>query len=422
MKRLYFSFHRPTGGGVRTAEIRALFDRVRAVTPTLYYKPHMDPFPDDPRIKAVRFSGIPFGQEYTVFAYLGFPEGASPDAPVPGMVLAHGGAGHAYAEWVQSWVDRGYAAISFDGFGQTYTGAQHSYDADLKFWGPDPEAHPPMTGFENVMGPLLEQGFTFYIADVLLAHSVLRADQRTDKDKIGLTGISWGGIAAGVAVGLDGRFAFAAPVYGCGFLDAGKSAWGEYFRRTNVVDVWDAKHLLDSAPCPVRYFNGDGDPFFDAAAVTASAAACPQGSLTLLPGFTHGQIEGSSIPELFRFADAQTGRGDRNIRIDALSAAGENAELRFTLPGDVKAAEACIYYKTEDLVYDDKYLREPWKRAAFAAENGRAAVPIPEKAYLFYFCVEGKTDGPAGVTLHATTGVFDRAAWDAAEINEGETA
>ncbi len=414
MKKLYASVHRCMGGNEKTDELKALFAGVCATAPEVRYFPERDPYPADARIKAIRFTGLPYqGHQNTVFAYIGFPENAAPEAPVPGMVLVHGGGGHAYAEWVRDWVDRGFAAISFDGFGQAYIGENGTYEASLDFWKPDPEVRYPNDGFASVNKPFAEEGFTYYVADVFLAHNVLRADERVNNAQIGLSGISWGGIAASVAVCYDARFAFAAPVYGSGFMHATKTVWGEYFRKSDVSYVWDAGFLLGAANLPVRFFNSDCDPFFDVGAITASAAAAPLGSLTLLPGFTHGQIEGSSIPELTRFAEEQAGRGKKNIEISGLYADGDGAALAFSLPEDVKAAGVFVYYKTEDLIYEDKYLREAWKREKGETANGMARVRIPENAYLFYFSVEGaNTDGQ---TLHATTGVYTRETWDAAE-------
>ena len=343
MKKLYTSVHRCRGGNKQTDELKALFARVRAITPEVVYCPEKDPYPADARIRAIRFTGLPYeGHENTVFAYLGIPAHADENAPVPGMVLVHGGGGHAYAEWVRDWTDRGYAALSFDGYGQTYTGPDRTYEASLDFWKPDPALHLPNDAFLSAGKPFAEQGFTYYVADVLLANSLLRADTRVDSAKIGLTGISWGGIAASTAVCYDDRFAFAAPVYGSGFMDTLYTVWRDLFIDKDIVTVWDAGRLLDTVTLPIRFFNGDADPFFAADASTAAAAAAPNGALTLLPGFTHGQIEGSAIPELFRFADEQTGRGMRNIRIDELTAADGRAELRFSLPQDVKTAEASV--------------------------------------------------------------------------------
>ena len=412
MKNLYVSEHRSPGGNAKTEELRALFDGVKAMAPRVWACPAQDPFPDDPRVRAIRFTGLPEGERETqVFAYIGFPATASAASPVPGMVLVHGGAGHAYAEWVQYWIDHGFAAVSFDGFGQSYTGADHTYDASMDFWKPDPVSQPLMDGFASVGKPFAEQGYTYYVADVLLANTILRSDPRVDKERIGLTGISWGGLATSTAVCYDDRFAFAAPVYCCGFLDASHTVWGAGFAGEGITDVWDAKLLLDRVAMPIRFFNSDCDPFTDVNATTACAANAPNGSLTLLHGFTHGQIEGSAIPELLRFAQEQTGQGQRNIRIDALTAEGDGASLAFSLPDDVPEAVACVYYKTEGLIYEDKYLREAWRCISAEAANGKARLRIPPEAVVFYFSIEGAPEDDAGQTLHATTGVFSRDAW-----------
>ena len=83
---------------------------------------------------------------------------------------------------------------------------------------------------------------------------------------------------------------------------------------------------------------------------------------------------------------------------------------------DVVQAQVYLYHKSEDLIYEDKELKEPWHFEKHEAPDGRAFVPIPDEAALFYFCVAGKTN--EGQTLHATTGVFRRETWDDAETTD----
>ena len=56
------------------------------------------------------------------------------------------------------------------------------------------------------------------VAAALRAHSLLAADPAVDAARIGLTGISWGGYLTCLVSGVDERYRFACPVYGCGFL------------------------------------------------------------------------------------------------------------------------------------------------------------------------------------------------------------
>ena len=66
-------------------------------------------------IRALTYEGLSIdGCATRVFAYIGVPKTASPAAPVPAVVLVHGGGGHAFSEWIKIWNDRGYAAIAMD--------------------------------------------------------------------------------------------------------------------------------------------------------------------------------------------------------------------------------------------------------------------------------------------------------------------
>ncbi|MBQ7638321.1 MAG: hypothetical protein IJS90_05440 [Clostridia bacterium] len=411
MIKPYVSAHPSPGGNENTDKLKALFSRIVKMRPVVTYCPEKDPYPDDKRIKAILFSGLPFnGHETRAFAYMGFPENASADSPVPGMVLVHGGGGHAYAEWVRYWIDNGYAAISFDGFGQRYVGPDNTYDASLDFWKYDPSAQPPMEDYAIKDKAFEEHGFTFFVADVVLANTVLRRDKRVMSGSVGYTGISWGGIGGGLAVCLDSRFSFAAPVYGSGFQFVSKTEWGEVFRGEGVSDVWDAGLLLGEPDMPMHWFNSDSDPFFDANASTACAAAAKNGSLTLIHGFTHGQIEGSALPEILRFADEMNGKGQRNIKVMSVRRTENGGEISFSLPDDVQNVKAFLYYKTEDLIYSGKYLRESWKSVFGELTGDTAFFPVPANAHIFYFALEGQTKG--GQTLHASTGTYTREIWD----------
>ena len=52
-------------------------------------------------VHACFLEGVPYhGRPTRFFAWWSLPAGASPENPVPGIVLVHGGGGTAFADWV----------------------------------------------------------------------------------------------------------------------------------------------------------------------------------------------------------------------------------------------------------------------------------------------------------------------------------
>ena len=399
------------GGNENTDALKALFAAVGKRVPAVSPCPEKDPYPEDGRIKAIFFDGEECGGRKTrVFAYIGFPENG--DEPVPAMVLVHGGGCHAWAPWVSYWVDRGYAAISFDFNGLVYSGPDHTYEADPAFWTPDPESHLPTDALASRGRPFSEQWYYYFISDIILANSLMRSDGRVDPDRVGLTGISWGGFAAGTVLGYDPRFAFAVPVYGCGFSDATTALWGVGFGGEGVSDVWDAKLLLPEVETPVLWVNGDNDPFFSANCTSACAAACRNGEALLVRDMIHGMDQGIDLPEIARYADELCGMGPGNIKLTDVDRDGSVVSVSFTLPDDVEDAELCIYYKKDPLEYEPPRLKdcpdliEQWKRAKGETGSGFGTAEIPEGTALFYLSVEGRT-GPDKTVVRATSGIFE---------------
>ena len=55
---------------------------------------------EEEAVTPVFFENMPYlGKETRAFTWYGFPEGASAENPVPGIVLVHGGGGTALADW-----------------------------------------------------------------------------------------------------------------------------------------------------------------------------------------------------------------------------------------------------------------------------------------------------------------------------------
>ena len=102
---------------------------------------------------------------------------------------------------------------------------------------------------------------------MILAHSLLRTFPEVDTENIGITGISWGGIITNVVTGLDKRFKFSIPVYGCGFLYETPlykkllnklTQEGRYFYLKN----WEPSLYIPLQNLPTLFVNGTNDKHF----------------------------------------------------------------------------------------------------------------------------------------------------------------
>lgn len=151
-------------------------------------------------VESILFDGVPFQKKPTkVFAYYSLPKNVKPGDKVPAMVLVHGGGGTAFDAWVRLWNSRGYAAIAPDLCGCVPIG---SYGK----WQRHPAGGPPgWGGFNQIDWPAEDQWTWQAVANIMLAHSLLRSRPEIDATRIGLTGISWGGYLTSITSGVDPR-------------------------------------------------------------------------------------------------------------------------------------------------------------------------------------------------------------------------
>lgn len=386
-----------------TLEIETLLNNVKKHIPTYRVDETRKPFSDDDRISAIYFEGEDCqGRKTEVFAYYGIPEGASSLNPVPAIVLVHGGGQHAQADFVQYWVDRGYAAIAIDGFGQQPDEGEYVYDVSK--WSVNPNSHITYTGFEDSDKPFDEQWYYYFVSDILLANNILRNDSRVIRNEIGVMGISWGGIATSTAIGYDERFAFAIPVYGCPYACESSAISGDSLFVKDSENIWEASLKLSTVSMPVLLINGNDDPFFSPDCATTAAAYLKNGNVLLYNGISHGKF---NFEEAIRFANEVTGNGDGNIHITGLDVDGKNAKISFTLPADVNSAKVKLYVRQTGFEYENLMLKDSWQSVNCLCAGKNAKVTIPDGTVYYYFEVSGN----AGDLLNkniicATTGIF----------------
>jgi dienelactone hydrolase len=329
------------------------------------------------------------GKPTKIMGYIGFPEGAGAGDKVPGIVLVHGGLGTAYPDWVKQWNDFGWAAVSIDTEGgQSLPGNTMNsglHDERNKYDGgaadPAYTAGPANNGFYiSSVAEIADSWMYHATSAVILANSLLRADPRVDEDKVGITGISWGGVVTGILIGYDDRYAFAMPVYGSVGLN-GSSAQFNSFPNVLARETWDTLKPLMVSEMPVLWLNGNKDFAFGLDATSKCFGASKNGFLTVKNNLTHGQKQGAEPSELAAFADAAVGRGDQAVKITKAPSKGEPKFTYRAGPG-VTVNSAKLYYSADAALSPSSTWREI--PVALPASGQAVDLTVPETARRYY--------------------------------------
>jgi dienelactone hydrolase len=281
-------------------------------------------------IKPLFFDGLPYqGKATRVFAWLGLPSERT--GKVPGIVLVHGGGGTAFKEWVQQWNAHGFAALSIAVEGQTderIPGAPPGAQ-----WKRHPTGGPARQGiYGDAAEPLADQWMYHALADTILAHSLLRSLPEVDATRVGVSGISWGGVITSTVLGLDARFAFGIPIYGCGHLFDAANQYGRALGESALYrEVWDPVRYLPRAQLPVLWLSWPEDAHFPLDCQAASYRAAPGPRLVaLLPGMKHSHPAGWNPPDSYAFAASVVREGKPWCTQTRVTLQPDRAEIEFT--------------------------------------------------------------------------------------------
>lgn len=330
-----------SGCAVTAVEVQWNMEALKAVPET---RPAPEfPVTAEPVVRPVFYRNEPYrGKPTEVFAWIALPPGASAGRKAPGIVIAHGGGGTAFRYWAKLWAERGYAAIAMDLTGGTPSGNGDSGECGSV---PHPAGGPNLNRtFQEASLPFSEQWPYHAVAAVIRANSLLRSLPEVDPERVGLTGISWGAVISECAAGVDRRFAFAAFVYGCGFL--GESS--QFKETLDALPAWKAKRWLENFDpqvyagairCPVLFVNGALDRHFRPDSWRKTVLLVPPEQRTLVYGIflKHAHPPASDPAEVRRFADAVTGGGEPLPKCVAQS----GSTARFDVPAGIASAEFC---------------------------------------------------------------------------------
>lgn len=283
------------------------------------------------------------GKPTRVFAWLGMPAQSAQarGGKVPGIVLVHGGGGTAFSRWVRLWNERGFAAIAMDTCGHTPDSGSLRRDHH-------PLGGPPGWGvYDKSLESPTEQWGYHAVEAILRGHSLLRAQPGVDSKRIGLTGISWGGVLTNIAAGHDPRFAFAMSVYGCGFLDRSPGLGLDKVDKPHAdrwMDLWDPSMHLKGAKMPFFWINGTND-FAFTPEIWQESHGLPKGgrgrkTLSFQLRMPHGHGAAGENPEELRVFAASHCLGEPPLaRLKRQERKGQTIRAEFDTKVPLKTAE-----------------------------------------------------------------------------------
>lgn len=356
-------------------------------------------------IRGVLFEGLPYSaavngnSETKVFAWYGEPAGLVEGEKVPAVILVHGGGGRAYTEWVAEWVNRGYIAIAMSNRG--------TVPDDSETW----EYAGPSQGlfFSDNDGALQDQWFYHAIANSMLSNSLLRDDNFTthvDKNNIGITGISWGGIINTVIAGIDERLDFVIPVYGCGFLYNSPVYSRQFLMMSTAaqnfyLNNWEPSLYTPLHTAPMLFIDGNKDLQFtlNIFGQTYESSNSTEKFLRIEHLMGHGHGAGRHPEEIYDFADYVTGFDSNAVKpLEFVSETiDSDREITYDYNFEGVVDEAVLYYSKDTLAWGKADENYQWltKTATLTkgVNSGTVTTIVPDEAQVYYVNINNNTDG-----------------------------
>ncbi len=208
------------------------------------------------RAYTVSFDSHSYGQGASVriFGYYAVPGGLPRGARAPALVMVHGGGGYALLGRALDAAGRGYVGLAIDLPGK---GPGRSRSRST---GPNLSVS---NLFNTSANP--ESNYVYHaVTAALRSITYLRAQPEVDPNRIGIYGISWGGVVSLIAGSVDKRVVAVVDMFGSGYLYRG-STWTRRLEkmspeaRERLRYDFDASSYVGAMKCPILGVTGTND-------------------------------------------------------------------------------------------------------------------------------------------------------------------
>jgi hypothetical protein len=266
-----------------------------------------------------------------------------------------------------------------------------------------PDSGPDQTQEDKfgAIGRGVREAWSYHaVAAVIRGASFLVSRPEVDADRVGITGISWGGYLTCIAAGLDKRFKVAIPVYGCGFIHQ-NSSWLEVFaaleerERHTWIKNFDPSRYLPQARMPMFWLNGTNDTAYPLDSYQKSYRL-PSGprAVAVTVRMPHGHTSGWAPVSIGLFADQHLRSGTPLPSIGVMTIDGETCHAPFE--SDTRIQSGDLHYTTDM----GKWVNREWRSVGASTDQGGLTAALPEERPLVCFLTLTDDRGAVVSTEH----------------------
>ncbi|MFH1361985.1 MAG: acetylxylan esterase [bacterium] len=285
-----------------------------------------------------------FSREYAgspsrIFGYYCYPSQSK--KPLPAILLVHGGGGSANLGNTIEWAKRGYVVMSIDLPGK---GDQR---ANSRSTGPDMTVPALLCTSPSPVHNYL----IFAVAATRNAITCLTQQEEVDPERIGMVGLSWGGVITLLTNGQDKRLKTAVNIFGAGYIPEG-CTWQKRFDNKSEADLqkWytylDPKNFLESQHAPILFVTGTNDHCYYLPTFQKSYAKVnvPK-KIYLVPNLRH-QFRFDTQKVVWQWLDNKLKAAEDFPEINLLQAFKRNEKLIIpvTVQSSCKVEKVVLYY------------------------------------------------------------------------------
>lgn len=309
------------------------------------------------------------GRPMRAFGYFARPKSLSPEGDCfPAMLLLHGGGGTADPRWARWWARRGYAALTIDLAGQG-PGRQ-----------PLPDGGPAFSSETFLLTHGLENTWMYHaVATSIAGVSALASLPFVDSERMGVTGISWGGYFCATVMSIDTRLRLGIPVYGAGFNPRAANGADPTFEDGKVQrDAFDPSNFLPQCHKPVLWVTTTNDRNVQMSELQRSLRLTPgPNTLCLTPNVGHHDPRSIGLgerPEIEYFVDAVFRGGEPLLHLGEPRVEGRTLRVPVVASAAPPLAWAVAHYTT-DLEKPGEERR--WQSLRTTQEEDTISVTLP---------------------------------------------